>query len=179
MALTSWCRGAGRHCWRCAGWRPLAPASLQTGSSPRSCPGWWPGWGCAAAARRSGTAGGCWTSAATCCCCCGTGTCIRRSRFRRCCSYNLTQASDRAPNSPCGKRGRAFRLRTKWCGFFLTLNDKNNAKKNICITHIFLNFWVPCFFTWSLKWMCHWTSCIKRWAIMLTAVQITELRNKW
>lgn len=98
---TSLCLVDGHRCWRCVGWLPPSPASRPRGSSPLSCPGWWPGWECGAAVKQSVIAEGCWMFSATCCCCCGRGTCIQMSRCHCCFPCIPTLVSDITPNSPC------------------------------------------------------------------------------
>lgn len=105
---TSWSPVDGHRCWRCVGWPLPSPASQPRGSSPPSCPGWWPCWECGAAVKRSVTAEGCWMFAATCCCCCGRGTCIQRSHCRCCSPWIPTPASDITLSSPCVEVERAL-----------------------------------------------------------------------
>lgn len=100
QALTSWSPEVGRHCWHYVEWQRLSPASLLTGSSPLSFPGWWLGWVCGAVERLSVTAEDCSMSSATCYCCCGKGICTRRSHCHCCCPYILTQVLDTALSSP-------------------------------------------------------------------------------
>lgn len=105
---TSWCPADGHRCWRCVGWLLPSPVSQPRGSSPPSCPGWWPCWECGAAAKRSVIAEGCWMFSATCCCCCGRGTCIQMSHCRCCSPCIPTPASDITPSSPCVQVKRAL-----------------------------------------------------------------------